>query len=307
MTAATADKRIRQRLLEAAVPLLSEQGLSGSVLRQSAAAAGCSLERARVLFGRDEELVLALYVRLATELEARVVELPEGPLAERFRSVMLTKLSLVAPYREALTALLATILDPRHELGALGEQTRLVRSRVMGVFSAVVLGASDRPEAVVHALARALYGAHLALVLLWTQDRTTDFASTRSAVDAFCNLLASAAPLLRLPGTDTMLAGADQILSPLLEPSPDAAQTATAERILRILFRHRRLQPGACACAYVSGSIWSLRRAIAEADLAEQIRTVKRVARKVPLWVTVVAWSSLGAAYAFYRLSASSH
>jgi hypothetical protein len=31
------------------------------------------------------------------------------------------------------------------------------------------------------------------------------------------------------------------------------------------------------------------------------------VARKVPLWVTVVAWSSLGAAYAFYRLSASSH
>ncbi len=250
MTAATADKRIRQRLLEAAIPLLSEQGLSGSVLRQSADAAGCSLKRARVLFGRDEELVLALYVRLATELEARVVELPDGPLAERFRSVMLTKLSLVAPYRDALTALPAIILDPRHELGALSEQTGLVRSRVMGVFSAVVLGASDRPEAAaVDALARALYGAHLALVLLWTLDRTPDFASTRSAVDAFRNLLASASPLLRLPGAETMLAGADQILSPLLEPSPDAAQTATAERILRTLFRHRRLQPGAGACA----------------------------------------------------------
>src|SRR5215204_552927 len=79
---------------------------------------------------------------------------------------------------------------------------------------------------------------------------------------------------------------------------------------LTMLFRQRHagwhwmatLLPTACACVYVSGSIWSLRRAIAEADLADQIRTVKRVARKVPLWVTIVAWTSLGAAYAFYCL-----
>src|SRR5919112_2915191 len=156
MKAATADRRIRQRLLEAAVPLLAERGLSGDLLRQSAAAAGCTHERARLFFGRDEELVLALYFRLAAELEARAPELPEGPLAERFRSAMLTKLSLVAPYRDALTALLATALDPRHELGALGEQTGLVRSRVSGVFSAVVLGATDRPDSAAPALARVL-------------------------------------------------------------------------------------------------------------------------------------------------------
>jgi 4-hydroxybenzoate polyprenyltransferase len=84
---------------------------------------------------------------------------------------------------------------------------------------------------------------------------------------------------------------------------------------LSMLFRQRQaswswmaaLLPAACACVYVSGSIWSLRRAIAGADLAEQIQTVKRAARKVPLWVTVVAWSTLGAAYAFYRLSASNY
>lgn len=84
---------------------------------------------------------------------------------------------------------------------------------------------------------------------------------------------------------------------------------------LSMLFRQRQaswswmaaLLPAACACGYVSGSIWSLRRAIAVADLSEQIRTVKRAARKVPLWVTVVAWSTLGAAYAFYRLSASNY
>lgn len=79
---------------------------------------------------------------------------------------------------------------------------------------------------------------------------------------------------------------------------------------LAVLFRQRHagwpwmaaLLPAACACVYVSGSIWSLSRTIAGADLADQIRTVKRVARRVPVWVTIVAWSTLGAAYAFYCL-----
>ena len=82
---------------------------------------------------------------------------------------------------------------------------------------------------------------------------------------------------------------------------------------LAMLFRQRQggllwmtaLLPAACACIYVSASIWSLKRVIAELDLADQIRTVKSVAKKVPLWVTIVAWSSLGAAYALYRLAES--
>jgi 4-hydroxybenzoate polyprenyltransferase len=64
--------------------------------------------------------------------------------------------------------------------------------------------------------------------------------------------------------------------------------------------RMAALLPAACACVYVSVSILSLRRALAGAELGEQTRTVKRVAKRVPLWVTVVAWSTLGAAYALY-------
>ena len=82
---------------------------------------------------------------------------------------------------------------------------------------------------------------------------------------------------------------------------------------LAMLFRQRQagllwaaaLLPAACACVYVSGSIWGLKRAIAGVGLADQVRTVKRAAKKVPLWVTIVAWSSLGAAYALYRLAVS--
>src|SRR6266496_6096429 len=100
--------RIRQRILEAAVDLLSKEGLLGGLLERAAESAGYGIERARVFFRRDEELILALYARLASELEARVAELPDGSISDRFRSIMLEKLTIVSPYREALGSLMAT-------------------------------------------------------------------------------------------------------------------------------------------------------------------------------------------------------
>ena len=78
---------------------------------------------------------------------------------------------------------------------------------------------------------------------------------------------------------------------------------------LTMIFRQRGagllqmavLLPTAFACLYTTESIWGLKRAIADADLSEAIRTVKRIAKKVPLWVTIVAWSTLIAAYALYH------
>jgi hypothetical protein len=43
------------------------------------------LDRAQIFFRRDEDLVLALYARLAAELEARVAELPEGVKPVQFK------------------------------------------------------------------------------------------------------------------------------------------------------------------------------------------------------------------------------
>ncbi|MFL6335323.1 MAG: UbiA family prenyltransferase [Pyrinomonadaceae bacterium] len=87
-----------------------------------------------------------------------------------------------------------------------------------------------------------------------------------------------------------------------------AAGSAGLLAALFVLFRVRRagpvwaaaLLPAACAYFYVSRDIWNLRRSMAGVDLGEQVRTVKRVAKRVPLWVTVVAWSTLGAAYGLY-------
>jgi len=60
------------------------------------------------------------------------------------------------------------------------------------------------------------------------------------------------------------------------------------------------LIPAALACSYVMGEVWKLNRTIAAQNLEAAIQTVKRTAKRVPIWLTVVAWSVLGAAYALF-------
>lgn len=54
------------------------------------------------------------------------------------------------------------------------------------------------------------------------------------------------------------------------------------------------------ACVYVLTEILRLKSSIKSADLATSIQTVKRAAKRVPLWLTIVAWSMAGAAWAVF-------
>jgi 4-hydroxybenzoate polyprenyltransferase len=58
--------------------------------------------------------------------------------------------------------------------------------------------------------------------------------------------------------------------------------------------------PAIAACIYVILSVGGLRSLISGASLEDSIRTVKHAAKRVPLWVTIVAWSLLGASYALF-------
>lgn len=83
--ASTAELRRRQRLLEAAIPLVADRGLAPGLLELAAQSSGCPLDRSRIYFSRDEDLVLALYLRLASDLEERAADLPDGKVSQRFR------------------------------------------------------------------------------------------------------------------------------------------------------------------------------------------------------------------------------
>jgi pyoverdine/dityrosine biosynthesis protein Dit1 len=242
------DRRTRQRILESAFALIAQRGLSGELLKDSAPLAGCTLDQAQVFFRRDEDLVVAFYARLAAQLESRVSELPAGDVAARFRAAMLFKLEIVAPHRETLASLIATLLDPRHELGALSPQMQIIRTRVMSVFYSVVAGASNSRKANSADVVHSLYAAHLALMLLWTQDRSPDSSATRAALDLICDLLSMSGKLSWLPNFGNTLSRLETISTQFVEPESDREHTQLANEILQRLFRHRRLQPDAGKC-----------------------------------------------------------
>jgi 1,4-dihydroxy-2-naphthoate octaprenyltransferase len=56
------------------------------------------------------------------------------------------------------------------------------------------------------------------------------------------------------------------------------------------------IMPAAIACAYVLAGVWKLKAEILKEDLPAAIQTVKRTAKRVPIWLTLVAWSVSGTA-----------
>lgn len=64
------------------------------------------------------------------------------------------------------------------------------------------------------------------------------------------------------------------------------------------------LLPVAGACVWMTSAIFRLWREIAAAPLEDAIARVKSVAKNVPAWVTVVAWSSLAAVVVLFLATA---
>jgi 4-hydroxybenzoate polyprenyltransferase len=61
--------------------------------------------------------------------------------------------------------------------------------------------------------------------------------------------------------------------------------------------------PAIAACLYVTKSVWNLKLLVTRSELAESIQTVKRYAKKVPIWITITAWSVLIATYSLFYFS----
>jgi 4-hydroxybenzoate polyprenyltransferase len=86
------------------------------------------------------------------------------------------------------------------------------------------------------------------------------------------------------------------------------AGAALAIAALLMIFRKRGLgeawllavAPAAAACLYVLRDIWKLKSLMAGQGLERAIQTVKASAKKVPIWLTVVAWSMLAATFAIF-------
>ena len=241
--------RTRLRLLETGIALLESREVGSGLVKEAAQAIGCPPDRAHIYFAGDDDLVLALYLKLSMGLEARVPDIPASTLAERFAAMMQLKFAAAAPYRNALRALLGTLLHPRQRLGVWGSQTELVRNTMVGVVSAVVHGASDCPPQNAEAVARSLYSIHLALMLLWTQDDTLGHKATQTALRRACGLLATEPTSIPRDAVLAGLTAVDKVIGPWLRADASSSASLLAGQVLHRLFRYRRLLPDAGPCA----------------------------------------------------------
>lgn len=226
----TKGEATRERLLDIALRLFAQHGFEATTMRDIADAAGLSLGATYRHYARKEDLVLALYARLAATLAKRVARLPAGPMSQRFHAAMELKLKLLQPHRRAFGALVATALNPEVELGVLSQSTGEIRTRVREIFARVVSEATDRPAPPQDAqLAELLYAVHLLLLLIWTQDRSARAGATRALLALTRDLLAAASLLSLRPAAST-LARISDALAPFLHPHRTRKRSGATQR-----------------------------------------------------------------------------
>lgn len=213
-------EQTQQRILETALQLFTEKGYEHTTMREIAASAECSLGLTYRYFASKEDLVLALYLQLAHDLEAQVQVLPKGSIADRFEWIMRNKLARLVPYRTAFGALFGAALTPQSDVAVLGSRTSEIRERVSNIFLQVVTGASDAPRPQqARDLGMVLYAAHLLLILFWLHDRSPESRATDELLTLSRDMLARIRPILRLPPIAKTLARFAQAIRPTFGPA----------------------------------------------------------------------------------------
>jgi AcrR family transcriptional regulator len=189
----------REHVLETALELFRRRGLERATMRDIAKAAGLSLGAAYHYFPSKEALVEAYYEWTQGEHERRVSAGPApADLREKIATLLGTKLELLGRDRKLLGAQFGNLGDPSHPLSLFGKRTTALRERSIRQFVAAFDDAGV-PEELRPLLGRALWLAHLGVLLYFIHDRSPAQEKTRILTDAVTDLVASGVPLLAHP------------------------------------------------------------------------------------------------------------
>ena len=281
---------VRTALLEAALGCFAAEGFEATTVRRIAEAAGVPLEAAFQHYPSKHAFALALYQGLVADTQAHVADLPRGTVASRFASLLNAKLDRLDAHRSAMRALLASAVDASGPLGVLSTSTAAIRARMAGAVLATVAGADDAPADPAR-LSALLYGVHLTIVLLWTQDQ--DGRMSRAAVGLCAELLEAAAPLLAAPAMGERLGRLEAVFGDRLSPVVTADVERRARWILARLMRHRRLLPASAASEVdpARGSSAGVDESPGDAELAPHLPLVRAaLAEQRPLELVLPAF-----------------
>ena len=231
----------RLGILTAGLSLFEEQGFDDTTMREISARAGVSLGSIYRYFSTKEAMAMALYERLAGELEERAVQIEARALGARFAQLMRAKLDLIEPHAPTLLGLMAYAINPSNRLGVLSAATTHVRGRVSSLFALMVEGAEDAPAKPSHRahLTTLLYALHLLIILIWTQDRSEGRRMSRALVDRVEAMMGPAIAIMQALKPE-LLDTVGEVLGPMFAtPMREPAQTEAIMHVLRD--RHRTL------------------------------------------------------------------
>ena len=172
-------ERTRAHLVRTAFELFERKGFERTTLRDIASRAKVSLGLLYRYYPSKDALVVELYEELSREFERRA-QFPEGTWLVRYVAALRLSIDVLRPHREALRGMVSSlVVPPGHPLFIPGDQPS--HERVRSKFVNVVTG-STAPPPDAERLGRALYLAHLGLVLGFLLDRSPKQKATFEAL-----------------------------------------------------------------------------------------------------------------------------
>jgi AcrR family transcriptional regulator len=210
----------RDRLYATAVGLIAARGYEATTLRDIAKKASVSVGLLYRYFPSKQAIVIALYDELSMEYARKAAEMPPGRWRDRFIFALNTSLHVLKPHQVALRALTPVLVgDP--EEGIFAASTAFSRLRVQRVFEEAVTEATDAPKRPLgEALGRLLYLVHLAVLLWWLLDKSSNQRATAALVSLTQQLLPSAALTLRVPPVRRFVISVDKLIREALFGTP---------------------------------------------------------------------------------------
>ena len=213
----------RDRLYATATQLIAARGYDATTLRDIAKKAGVSVGLLYRYFPSKQAVVIALYDELSSEYARQAADMPPGRWRDRFLFALKTSLHVLEPHQMALRALTPVMVgDP--EEGIFSTSTAFSSLRVQRVFEQVVTESSDAPkQPLAEALGRLLYLVHLAVLLWWLLDKSSNQRATAALVSLTQQLLPSAALALRVPPVRKFVISVDELVREALFGNPVSA------------------------------------------------------------------------------------
>jgi AcrR family transcriptional regulator len=213
----------KDRLYATATQLIAVRGYEATTLRDIAKKAGVSVGLLYRYFPSKQAVVIALYDELSSEYAQQAAGMPSGRWRDRFLFALQTSLQVLEPHQMALRALTPVMVgDP--EEGIFSASTAFSRLRVQRVFEQVVTDSSDAPkQPLAEALGRLLYLVHLAVLLWWLLDKSSNQRATAALVSLTQQLLPSAALALRVTPVRKFVISVDELVREALFGNPVSA------------------------------------------------------------------------------------